>query len=586
MVSRDMAAQLSLRPYQRQAVDATLAHFRASDEAACIVLPTGAGKSVIIAELCRLARGRVLVLAHVKELCEQNHDKHAKLAGTAGLYAAGLGRKEHDARIVFGSVQSVAQNLKDFTEEHSLLIIDECHRLGNKDSSQYAKVIGALTKSNPRLRVLGLTATPFRLDLGWVYERHARGFVRSEEPKPFKRCVFEVSLRHLIEQGYLTRPTVVDAPIAQYDFSALRPDRSGHFRERDVNRLLVKRPRVTHAIVEQILELSAERYGVMIFAATVDHAKEIAGYLPAAQTGLILGETSTPERDRQVTSFREQNLKYLVNVAVLTTGFDAPHVDLIAILRPTESVSLYQQIAGRGLRLSPGKTDCLLIDYAGNGISLFHPEVGETRPNPLNTPVPVTCPKCAFVNTFWGTVDAHGLVTEHHGRRCKAVLTTDDGKQTQCDYRFRFKECNGCGAENDIAARRCHACEKTLVDPDEQLKRALKLKDARVLRVMGQTLETQAALLVITYHDEDGATLNERFDLSQSGQRAAFNRIFLRRTQGAHGTPRFGSAQQACEQAATIQSPDFVVGRKHNRFFRVEERFFDYQGRYRKAEQL
>src|ERR1700750_2755508 len=109
----------TLRPYQREAVEATIAHFRKHQEPAVIVLPTGAGKSLVIAELARLAKGRVLVLAHVKELCEQNYEKFTRMGGEAGLYAAGLRRKDTSQRVTFASVQSVAPNLDAFALEHS-----------------------------------------------------------------------------------------------------------------------------------------------------------------------------------------------------------------------------------------------------------------------------------------------------------------------------------------------------------------------------------------------------------------------------------------------------------------------------------
>lgn len=128
-----------------------------------------------------------------------------------------------------------------------------------------------------------------------------------------------------------------------------------------------------------------------------------------------------------------------MNVSVLTTGFDAPHVDLIAILRPTESVSLYQQIVGRGLRLAPGKTDCLILDYAGNPHDLYSPEVGTPKGKSDNVPVQVFCPACGFANTFWGKTTADGTLIEHFGRRCQGWFEDDEGHREQCDFRFRFK---------------------------------------------------------------------------------------------------------------------------------------------------
>ena len=146
----------TLRPYQQEAVDATLNHFRRHKTPAVIVLPTGAGKSLVIAELARLARGRVLVLAHVKELVAQNHAKYQALGLEADIFAAGLKRKESHGKVVFGSVQSVARNLDAFQGEFSLLIVDECHRIGDDEESQYQQILTHLTKVNPHLRLLGL----------------------------------------------------------------------------------------------------------------------------------------------------------------------------------------------------------------------------------------------------------------------------------------------------------------------------------------------------------------------------------------------------------------------------------------------
>src|SRR5690606_28901365 len=164
------------------------------------------------------------------------------------------------------------------------------------------------------------------------------------------------------------------------------------------NQLLSKHKRVTRAIIEQVVEMAAVRKGVMIVAATVEHAREVTGYLPEHETALVTGATDLKDRELLIQRLELRQLKYLVNVSVLTTGFDGPHVDLIAILRPTQSVSLYQQMVGRGLRLDEGKQDCLVIDYAGNHVNLHHPEVGEPKPDPDSEPVQVFCPGCGFAN--------------------------------------------------------------------------------------------------------------------------------------------------------------------------------------------
>ncbi|PCM44934.1 DEAD/DEAH box helicase [Marinobacter sp. ANT_B65] len=590
-----MNASFTLRPYQQEAVDATLRHFRKSDDSAVIVLPTGAGKSLVIAELARLARRRILVLAHVKELVEQNHGKYQSYGLTAGIFSAGLRRKEKRHQVTFASVQSVSANLDRFGDEYSLLIIDECHRVSGEETSQYQRIIGQLRQQNDSLKVLGLTATPYRLGMGWIYRYHYRGFVRSEQDKPFVHCIYELPLSYMINRGYLTKPEVVDAAVAQYDFSALPRNSFGEYAEKDVNQLLGKHPRVTRAIIEQVMELAARRQAVMIFASTVDHAKEITGYLPEQQTALITGATDQNERDSLIQRFKQRQLKYLVNVSVLTTGFDAPHVDFIAILRPTQSVSLYQQIVGRGLRLDEGKKDCLVIDYAGNRVNLYHPEVGEKKPNPDSEPVQVFCPACGFANIFWGKTDGDGHVIEHYGRRCQGLLepaqeggpAARNARPEQCDYRFRFKECPHCGGENDIAARNCHQCKKAIIDPDDQLRDALKLKDAMVIRCAGITLsahkEKPDSKLKIIYHGEDGEELGESFDFSRPAQRSVFNRLFGRRFASGQTPKEFSGIQEVLEVQTLLPAPDFVIARKQKHYWQVQERIFDYQGAYRKA---
>ncbi|MGJ0190826.1 DEAD/DEAH box helicase [Pantoea sp. RRHST58] len=580
----------TLRPYQQDAVNATLNHFRRHAEPAVIVLPTGAGKSLVIAELARLARGRVLVLAHVKELVEQNHGKYQAYGLEADIFAAGLQRKESQRKVVFGSVQSVARNLAQFDSAFSLVIVDECHRISDDDSSQYQQIFSHLRQHNPQLRLLGLTATPFRLGKGWIYHFHYHGMVRGDEKALFRDCIYELPLRYMIKHGFLVTPERLDMPVVQYDFSRLTAQANGLFSEADLNRELKQQQRVTPHIISQIVEFAEERRGVMVFASTVEHAREILSLLPA-NSALISAETPAKARDATIAAFKAQQLKFLVNVAVLTTGFDAPHVDLIAILRPTESVSLYQQIVGRGLRLSPGKTDCLILDYAGNPHDLFTPEVGAPKGASDNEPVQVFCPACGFANTFWGKTTADGMIIEHFGRRCQGVLEDDEGHREQCDFRFRFKSCPDCGAENDIAARRCHQCDKILVDPDDMLKAALKLKDALVLRCGGMTLthgrDDKGEWLKATYFDEDGTSVDERFRLRTSAQRKAFEQLFMRPHQRAPGVPLgWQTAADVVALQPLLRHPDFVVARAKGQFWQVREKVFDYQGRFRRANEL
>ncbi len=546
-------------------------------------MPTGAGKSLVIAELARLARHKILILAHVKELVEQNHDKYESYGLTASIYSAGLKQKSLAHQVTFASVQSISRNLDALNEFYSLVIIDECHRVSNDSDSQYQTVISRLKESNPQLKILGLTATPYRLGLGFCYQFHYHGFVRGNELSPFKQCIFELPLRYMISHQYLTPPVLEDAAIAQYDFSQLNSSPLGSYSEQDLNALLKTQTRATKAIIAQVLERSEKRQGVMIFASTVEHANEILGYLPSEHSAIVVGATHNRERDEIITRFKNKAIKYLVNVSVLTTGFDAPHVDMIAILRPTESVSLYQQIVGRGLRLAENKKDCLVIDYAGNGFDLFYPEVGSKKPNSESTPVQILCPGCGFANTFWGKVDDDGKVIEHYGRRCQGLLEDAEVK-AQCDYRFKFKQCDHCGAENDIAARRCHTCDEAIVDPDDKLRDALNLKNAKVIRCSGLSVEAiKESLLKFTYYDEDGAELNEVFDVKHQKVRKLLGFLFAPRT---NHKVDFECVDSIINSQHQLRCPDFVIARQYKRDWRVVEKLFDYEGAYRKANQL
>lgn len=587
-------ATFQLRDYQKEAVNATLKHFRQSNESAVIVLPTGSGKSLVIAELARLARRKILVLTHVKELVEQNHQKFESYGTQAGIYSAGLKKKETQHQITFASIQSAARNLDHFSDIYSLIIIDECHRVNlaedTESSNQYQQIIQHLTKQNPDIKLLGLTATPYRLGMGWIYRKHYRGMIRSEQKRPFEHCIYELPLRYLIKRNYLTEPKLVDATIEHYDFSSLKENTSGEYNPKEVNELLSKHHRVTQGIIEQVIELSQSRQGVMIFAATVDHAKEIFSYLPAQQSALITGATDNKERDELITAFKSKRIKYLVNVSVLTTGFDAPHVDMIAILRPTQSVSLYQQIVGRGLRLSEGKEDCLIIDYTGNDFDLYQPEVGEKKPNSQSQPVQVICPSCEFPNIFWGICDDDGDLIEHYGRRCQGLIENPEThSDKQCQYRFVFKECPHCGEENDIAARKCIHCSEVLADPDDMLKKALQLKDAKVLRCSGISLEVQKERLKVTYHDEEGAELSEFFNFSYQQDKELFNQLFTKRLAVNLETTAeiiLDNHDKVMAVEQYLPHPDFVIARKNKYHWQIKDRIFDYKGLHRKANQL
>lgn len=571
-----------LREYQQEAVNNVVKFFQLKRDPAMIVLPTGAGKSLVIAELARIAKGRVLILAHVKELVEQNYEKYKSFDLSAGIFSASLGKKDWDQKAIFGSVQSVARAPEDFFNDFSLLVIDECHRVAEEGPTQYQEVIKKLMDRNPKLCILGLTATPYRLGLGWIYEYSQIGEIKTDQKRFFKQCVYELPLSYMIKNKYLTTPVKVDIPVTCYDFSELiNKDRM--YAASEVEEILKNQKRLTPLIIKNIIDITERfnRKGVMIFSSSVRHAEEIMSYLPPDDSRVVLGDTHISERDEIVEDFKKKKFKYLVNVSVLTTGFDAPHVDVIAILRPTESNSLYQQIVGRGLRLSEDKKDCYVLDYTGMGHDIYAPEINDKRPAKDTLPVVVPCPVCSFENNFWGYIDDDGQVLEHFGRKCRGATQDPRTLQiTPCGFRFRFKICHSCGSENDVTARVCEKCNATLIDADAKLKQAKLSKNAHLLTPEKVTFDERSdknsnPYLEIRYYDCDAQYISEAHFFNNLSSIKKFNINFLR----SHlKRPELAIAiktpQDVIKCRHLFRLPSFVIARKQDKFWKITEKVF------------
>ncbi|MBY0554371.1 DEAD/DEAH box helicase [bacterium] len=571
-----------LRDYQQKAVNNTIAYFKKTRRPAVVVLPTGAGKSLVIAELAKIARGRVLVLAHVKELVEQNYEKYKSYGLDAGIFSASLGKKDWDQKAIFGSVQSVARAPDDFFNNFSLLVIDECHRVAEEGSTQYQDVIKKLSDRNPELCILGLTATPYRLGLGWIYEFSQTGELKTEQRRFFKQCVYELPLSYMIKNKYLTTPVKVDIPVTCYDFSELT-DKDRAYTTAEVEEILKSQKRLTPLIIKNIIDITNrfDRKGVMIFSSSVKHAEEIMSYLPADDARVVLGDTEMSERNAIVNDFKKKKFKYLVNVSVLTTGFDAPHVDMIAILRPTESNSLYQQIIGRGLRLSDDKKDCFVLDYTGMGHDIYAPEISDRRPAKDTVAVIVPCPVCDFENSFWGYADEDGVVYEHFGRKCKGAAQDQVTFEIKpCGYRFRSKICHSCGCENDITAKACEKCKAVLIDADAKLKQARLSKNAHVLTPAKVTFDERkdkngSPYLEIRYYDYDAQYVSEAHFFSNPSSIKKFNINFLRsHLRRPELAVEFSAPQEVIKYQKLFRLPSFVIARKQDKFWKITEKVF------------
>lgn len=503
-------SRLDLRPYQQRAVDASINWMRSSIDPFIIEAATGAGKSHIIAAVAasihKRTGKRVLCLAPSAELVKQNRAKYLASGNPCSMFSASAGAKELRHPVVFGSPLTVKNRISRFRDGYALVVIDEAHGI----TPTVQSIISAMRDANPNLRVMGLTATPYRLGSGYIFRRWPDGRVNDEgtaRDPYFVACVDVVGARELIDRGYLTPPVIGQINAEGYDTSGLTANRMGQFDADAIDRAYHGQGRKTAAIVADVVAQSRDRQGVMFFAATVQHAKEVMESLPPELSALVTGETPKRERDSILKRFVDRRIKYLVNVSVLTTGFDAPHVDVIAMLRKTESVGLLQQIIGRGLRLCDGKDDCLVLDYTTNlddhcpDGDLFAPTIRAGKAPSEGGACAAECEWCGYVNEFSfrpdvdpDLVDAYGYVLDlsgqrievpdvgpmpaHFGRRCMGLHRAGPrGEFVRCEYRWTSKECPHCEAPNDIAARYCTECKGEIVDPNERLRgefRALK----------------------------------------------------------------------------------------------------------------
>lgn len=384
----------SLRPYQQEAVAQIYRHLRERDDNPCVVIPTGGGKTPVIASICKDAvtrwNGRVLILAHVKELLEQSADKLRAICPEVrfGIYSAGLRQRNTQAPVIVAGIQSVHRRACEF-DPFDLVLVDESHLIPPEGEGMYRQFLADARIVNPNLRIVGFTATPFRLKTGPICTPD--GFLN--------HICYEISVRELILQGYLC-PLVTKAGTDKADFSRLHV-RAGEFMADEVESLMDDDWLVEAACGETVA-YTTDRRAVLIFSSGIKHGQHIVRTLRerhGIECGFVTGEMLATQRDTILDRFRRGELKYLCNVNVLTTGFDAPHIDCVVLLRPTLSPGLYYQMVGRGFRLHPGKQNCLVLDFGGNIVR--HGPVDairiQERPSGNGTSPAKECPECRSI---------------------------------------------------------------------------------------------------------------------------------------------------------------------------------------------
>ena len=383
---------LTLRSYQSAAIQAIYDYYGKHDGNALITIPTAGGKSLVMAAfiegvLKAWPEQRILIVTHVRELIEQNHAELKRLwpEAPAGIYSAGLKQRDIAARILFAGIQSIHARVAE-VGHCDLVLIDEAHLIPRASNTMYRRFLDGLKRINPLLKVIGFTATPYRLDSGRLHEG---------KDAIFTDIAFDVSVRTLIDSGFLA-PLISKRMGTELDVSRVGM-RGGEFIAKDLE-AAVDQDAITLGAVEEILAYGQDRRSWLVFCAGVDHAFHVRDALTerGITCATLVGDTPSTEREAIIAAFKAGQIRCLTNANVLTTGFNAPAVDLIAMLRPTQSAGLYVQIVGRGCRLADGKQNCLVLDFAGNvkrhgPIDAIHPK----RPGKGEGEAPVkSCPDC------------------------------------------------------------------------------------------------------------------------------------------------------------------------------------------------
>jgi len=395
-VIQETGRKIELRGYQREAVNSIYEYFQHKKGNPLIVMPTASGKSLILADFIKQtlelwSDQRIMVLTHVKELIQQDFlelTKYWPLA-PAGIYSAGLKRRETQAQVLFAGIQSVhsrAEELGSF----DLIMVDESHLIPRKSNTMYRRFLDDMYAINEYVKIIGLTATHYRMDSGLLTEGDSRIFTD---------IAYEVPVKRLINEGFLS-PLVTKAPNTTLDVSGVHT-RGGEFINSELQNA-VDLAETNRAAVREIIHYGKDRKSWLIFCTGIQHAYNVRDALRerniVAET--VTGETNAMERDYILEGFKSGEIRAITNCDILTTGFNAPNTDLLGILRPTQSTGLYVQIAGRGMRIAPGKENCLVLDFAGNierhgPIDMVQPRVKSEKGN--GKAVVKTCPNCRSV---------------------------------------------------------------------------------------------------------------------------------------------------------------------------------------------
>lgn len=478
---------MKLRPYQQRALDELWAWFAKHEGGNPIVEAcVGAGKSLMIAALAQRADTefpgtRVLVLVHQKELLEQNVDKLVRIwpEANVGLYSAAINRKQLGCQLTYATIGSIYKKAHELGRI-DIVLADECHLINPKEAGMWRKFIADLTKYNPSTRVIGWTGTPFRGNGVWL--------TAGDEPL-FTNISTQVKMTELLELGFLA-PLVPAPTVARIDTRDVRMSGDDYV----VSELakVTDKAELVEATCNEIVELAKDRKRWLVFAVTIEHAEHVRDALRqrGVNAEVVSAETPKQERNMLISAYRRGEIRCLVNVAVLTTGFDVPEVDFIALLRATKSPVLYVQIAGRGMRCvganineskENGKADCLWADFTDTTANM-------------------------------GPVDS-----------VKGKLPSGKRKGEA-----PHKMCPECGSQNAAGATECLDCGHLFPEP-ERIKHGVEASSAAILSTQRDTMFITVPVSDVRYepHQKEGSPTSLRVEYYDGVMRAASEWVCL-----------------------------------------------------------
>lgn len=453
---------LELRYYQRQSLDALYEYWRNDGGNGLIVLPTGAGKALVIAKLIEELLAdypdmRILNVTHSASLVGQNFEEFIKLSpfAPAGIYSAGLNRRDANAQILFCGIQSIWNKVDQFGPI-DLVIVDEAHAISRNANTQYGKFFKAVREANPDSRTCGTTATDYRMDSGRLTDElddepvlvvDENGDPVPDQPparfKLFDDVVYEIGIGECIEKGFLTRLTSARTA-AKIDLKGVGT-RGGEYIPGQVS---AAAEQIIEAAVAEDMAISEGRRAGLFFSTSKDNANHVAQAIRShGRTCAVLTSDNAHQTKEIFEGFRSGKYWAISSVSMITTGTNFPFVDFISLILSTKSAGKLVQILGRGTRNSPGKTECLIADHGKN--LAYHGPIDQIRPKAPGSgegePPRKTCP----------TEETPGAVQDINGAW-------------------------GCGEQIHASAKTCHCCGY-IFPPSDNVKITAEAADAPVL---------------------------------------------------------------------------------------------------------